>query len=33
MYLRHRYALTTTRRRRITGLVCGITCPFVILFV
>jgi glycosyltransferase involved in cell wall biosynthesis len=33
MYLRHRYAFTTKRRRRITGLVCGIYLLFVILFV
>jgi glycosyltransferase involved in cell wall biosynthesis len=33
MYLRHRYAFTTQRRRRITGMVCGIYLLFVILFV
>lgn len=33
MYLRHRYAFTTPRRRRITGMVCGIYLLFVILFV
>jgi glycosyltransferase involved in cell wall biosynthesis len=33
MFLRHRYAFTTERRRRITGAVCGIYLAFVILFV
>jgi hypothetical protein len=33
LFLRHRYAFTTQRRRRITGLVCGGYLLFVILFV
>ena len=33
MYLRHRYAFTTQRRRRITGALCGVYLLFVILFV
>jgi glycosyltransferase involved in cell wall biosynthesis len=33
LFLRHRYAFTTPRRRKITGLVCGIYLLLVILFV
>ena len=33
MFLRHRYAFTTERRRRITGVVCGLYLLFVMLFV
>jgi glycosyltransferase involved in cell wall biosynthesis len=33
LYVRHRYAFTTVRRRRVTGVVCGVYLLFVILFV
>jgi glycosyltransferase involved in cell wall biosynthesis len=33
LFVRHRYAFTTERRRRITGVVCGVYLFFVILFV
>jgi hypothetical protein len=33
LFLRHRYAFTSERRRHITGLVCGGYLLFVILFV
>lgn len=32
-FLRHRYAFTTERRRKITGVVCGVYVMLVILFV
>jgi glycosyltransferase involved in cell wall biosynthesis len=33
LFLRHRYSFTTLRRRRITGIVCGLYLAFVISFV
>jgi glycosyltransferase involved in cell wall biosynthesis len=33
LFIRHRYAFTDLRRRRITGVVCGVYLLFVILFV
>ena len=33
LFVRHRYAFTTERRRRITGAVCGVYLLFVLLFV
>jgi glycosyltransferase involved in cell wall biosynthesis len=33
LFVRHRYAFTTERRRRITGIFCGVYLLFVILFV
>jgi glycosyltransferase involved in cell wall biosynthesis len=33
LFVRHRYAFTTERRRRITGIVCGVYLLFVMLFV
>jgi len=33
LFVRHRYAFTTERRRRITGTVCGVYLLFVLLFV
>jgi hypothetical protein len=33
LFVRHRYSFTSPRRKRITGVVCGVYLVFVILFV